>query len=363
MTMETIPHLRPLGVGQLLDQAIRLYRRHFWKFIGIIAIVEIPATLLSLAFSLLSTSDVLSQVQNPQRWRTTDNPFSFLGLGYFVGITGSCFLGIATLILLNGVAMAAMARSVAGAYFGQPVGLLDSYRKIAKYLPRLIGAMAFSLLLNLGLLIWWFVPCIGWITGLGIWLFFMMAIMYLIAPVIVFERRPAVQAIRRAWDLVRRRFWWVAGFLSILYLFNMLITAGPVLLLTVASEALTMDALRSGNLALITTLRAVAQSLVSLAGSLIYTPLHMICMTLVYLDLRVRTEGFDLVMQAEGASANVEDLLAQVPPPEGQGLITWAELGRFALLSLGFMAVLAALYAIVMALILAIMGLGSFGES
>jgi hypothetical protein len=31
--------LRPLGLGQLLDRAIRLYRRHFLTFTGIVALM------------------------------------------------------------------------------------------------------------------------------------------------------------------------------------------------------------------------------------------------------------------------------------------------------------------------------------
>jgi hypothetical protein len=34
--------LRPLRLVELIDQAIHLYRRNFCKFIGIIAVVQIP---------------------------------------------------------------------------------------------------------------------------------------------------------------------------------------------------------------------------------------------------------------------------------------------------------------------------------
>jgi hypothetical protein len=58
----------------------------------------------------------------------------------------------------------------------------------------------------------------------------------------------------------------------------------------------------------------------------------------MYFDLRVRTEGFDLALQAEGASSApiaIDELIAQAPLPETKGLITWTELGYFALLSIG----------------------------
>src|SRR5690349_9928321 len=40
-----ISRLRPRSVGEILDQAFRLYRRYFLIFIGIIAIVVVPLQL------------------------------------------------------------------------------------------------------------------------------------------------------------------------------------------------------------------------------------------------------------------------------------------------------------------------------
>ena len=54
MTPTTLPQLRPRSVGELLDQAIRLYRQNFLKFIGIVAVVQIPIGLLQLVASLIT---------------------------------------------------------------------------------------------------------------------------------------------------------------------------------------------------------------------------------------------------------------------------------------------------------------------
>jgi hypothetical protein len=283
VTTDAFPELRPLRLSELLDRAIRLYRRSFFKFVGIIAVVLIPTTVPNVLFSLLSMSGILTQMQSPERIRTM-NPFALFGPGYFIGMAGNCALTIVTMILLPGVAMAALAHAITSSYFGQPAGLVDSYRKISRYLPRLIGAMTAALLIAAALFIWGFlVPCIGWFTGLGMWLFFMMALPYLIAPVIVLERQPALRAIRRAWDLTRRRFWWVVGFLSVMYLFSLLITAGPTFLLQMLFQVIVGNPLLSDSPATAYAIQTVAPALVSLAGSLIYTPLHMTCMTLVYL--------------------------------------------------------------------------------
>src|SRR5580658_4326837 len=58
--METV-ELRPLSLGELLDRTFSLYRRHFWLFVGIMAIPSafmIPANvlLLSVQGSILNTA-------------------------------------------------------------------------------------------------------------------------------------------------------------------------------------------------------------------------------------------------------------------------------------------------------------------
>lgn len=359
MASETLPQLRPLRLVEILDRAVRLYRQNFLKLIGIIAVVQIPATVLNLFFSLLSVSGLLFQPQNPEAPRRV-NPFAILGPGYFAGIAGNCLLTVVVMILIQGVSMAAVTRAVTDSYFGHPIGFVDAYRKIFKYLPRLIGSMAVALVIAAILgVISIVVPCVGWFIVTGMWIFFMMAILYLIAPMIVLENQTALRAIRRAWELTRRRFWWVVGFLSVLYIFNLLLTAGPTFLFSIVFQAIFGNPLTSSNPALAYVLQTLAPALTSLVGGLIYMPLHMTCMMLMYFDLRVRTEGLDLTLQAQDASASLEDILAQVPSSEDTSLITGAEVGYFALLSLSLIALFVVLYAAVMVIFVGIAALGS----
>jgi hypothetical protein len=55
----------------------------------------------------------------------------------------------------------------------------------------------------------------------------------------------------------------------------------------------------------------------------------------MYFDLRVRTEGFDLLLDADRATAGitVEALIADAPAPKSDQLVTGQELGRFAALT------------------------------
>lgn len=332
MTSTAQPILRPRGLGELLDQAVRLYRRHFLTFVGVIALVQVPIALLQLGASLLtlrSTSSLLSG-------NVPADPMEVFNSSFIAGQAGTILVSILGFVLVQGVGTAAMTRAVADSYLGQPAGILDAYRRIGRAWRPLIGALLLAALWGLGLLLWFVVPCVGWVTGAGILLFFAMVIVPLIAPIVVLERQAARRAVRRAWDLARRRFWWALGFVFLLYLFNLLIVSGPVALITSIFQFLLFDSLQTGEAAGLLTLQAVVSSLVGLVLSLIYLPLQLIGITLMYFDLRVRTEGFDLALLAEQASGRetpVAEITARAPEPQGVRLVTWREMGYFALLS------------------------------
>lgn len=332
MTVATAPPLRPLGIGELLDRAIRLYRQNFLKFIGIIAIMQIPLSALQLLTSLLTVSNIPTPFSIEGSGPPPD-PADIFSPTYFIGIIGSLVLGIISFLLIQGVATAALTRAIAGSYLGESLGITEAYRKIGRAWLPLIGALILAILLSIVLGIWLLIPCVGWFTGIGILAFFWMVIVPLIAPVIVLEQQAATGAIRRAWDLARRRFWWVLGFVLILFIFSQLVITGPVTLITVGFQFAF-----GGNPFEFFTLQTIIQSVVGLLFSLIYLPLQLTAITLMYFDLRIRTEGFDLTVLSTSSSdspAEFSELVALAPRSERGNLVTMNEMGYFVLVSLG----------------------------
>src|SRR5215218_4519917 len=59
------PRLQPLGLGELLDRTIRLYRRNFFAFLGILGIVYIPLSLVQMVLALLASSQVVTTARTP----------------------------------------------------------------------------------------------------------------------------------------------------------------------------------------------------------------------------------------------------------------------------------------------------------
>jgi len=176
----------------------------------------------------------------------------------------------------------------------------------------------------------------------------------------VLEGQSAVGAIRRAWDLLRRRFWWVTGFVVILYVLNLLIVGGPGALINAILEVVLVYSAGLDSIYTGFVLQTIAQSLATLALSLVYLPLQITALTLMYFDLRVRTEGFDLTLRAEHAlhgQVDVAGILAQAPGPAaaGEPLVTWKEMGNLALLSLGIMGVCGVPYVILLFFLVTLM--------
>jgi hypothetical protein len=223
---------------------------------------------------------------------------------------------------------------VADNYLGRTTSILGAYRGIGKSWPTLLGALLFVGLLLIVAFLWWLiVPCVGWFTGLGMLAFLSAAVSPMVAPVVVLEEQGVIYSVRRAWSLVRRRFWPVLGYILVLYLFNLLIVNGP---LTIVNIILTQASSSLGDPTTQLVITAIIQAIVSIVFILIYYPLQMTAFTLIYFDLRVRTEGFDLVLLTMSESNLTDPTQAMVVPAQqsNERFITGADLGNFAILTL-----------------------------
>jgi hypothetical protein len=325
MESQALPTLRPLRLGELLDRAIRLYRANFLTFIGIIAVVYVPLMVLQTAASALLSSSMLRSLSTPEE--------IFTNTGYWVGMAGTLILALVNFVLVQGIATGALTRAVADNYLGRKTSILDAYRGIGKSWGRLIGALFLIILIFFALAIWFLVPCIGWVTGPGMILFMSMVINPLVPPVVVLENQGVLDSIQRAWSLARRRFWPVLGYVIVLVLFSLIVVNGPA---AVVNFLLVRLLPSFGDSTMQVVLTSIIQGLVSLVFILIYYPLQMAAFTLIYFDLRVRTEGFDLALLTMEASGST-DLAETMAAPVSQGnerLITGPELGYFAILTI-----------------------------
>ena len=84
-------------------------------------------------------------------------------------------------------------------------------------------------------------------------------------------------------------------------------------------------------------IQTIIQSVLQLVMSLLYFPLQFIAVLLLYFDLRIRTEGFDLALLSAGAGGaplQFDELAAGAPRPEGGNWFTMKEMGYFVLIEI-----------------------------
>lgn len=310
----SIPKLRPLSMGQIMDQAIRLYRRNFVAFVGIVALVQIPTIAMQFLFTLTAVNSGAG----------VDTVGGILSLSTIL----TSFLSF---VLVQGLGTAAMTRAVSDNYLGEKTGSLQAFRKIGRSWLSLIGALIVTGLVSLGIFVWAFVPLIGWLTGWAMLYFMVVIVVPLVAPVIVLEGTGASGAWRRAWDLARRRFWWIIGFFLVLTIFNWLVGVGPTIVLNFVVTFLVVESINDPTSALL--VQTVASSLTALFFSLIYLPFQLAAITLAYFDLRVRSEAFDLALLAQDTGDSefrMAEVTAAAPQAQQRSLLTLRELGYFA---------------------------------
>lgn len=323
-----------MTLGEILDKAIRLYRQNFLKFLGILAIPYIPLTLIQMVLSVLYTTTTLQSIVDQR-----GDPSELLGRG-IAAIAGIIIFGIANFILVSGFATAALTRAIANNYMNKPIGIVASYRAIAGSGWKLVLALLLAGILVVILFFWALVPIVGWLSGPGVGFFLLLIVIPLIAPIAALENLGVLNTIRRAWDMGRSRFWWLIGYAIVLFLLGHLIVSGPVYLLRTVLQ-FAFYSLPEIDYSMQTMLSTIITTLVSLALGLLYTPLQLTMMTVVYFDLRARHEGLDLALQL--ASLNEPQTAAALPEistRESTPLLTGLDLGRFALLSLISMALL-----------------------
>jgi hypothetical protein len=334
-----------MTLAELLDRAIGLYRRHFLIFIGIIAIPYIPLMLIQMGLQLITTTSMMDGLSTAPN---SANPFESFNPAVIGASMGSILVVFVQFILVQGVASAALTRAVANNYMGRPVGILDSFRTLQDSWLRLILALVVIFVLAFLLFIWMIIPCIGWFTGPGLLMFVSLIVSPLVAPVIVLERGDILASIRRAWDLARGRFWWLVGYAFVIALFGQLIITGPVYLISFSAQSLqSLFQLDFDQQLIVST---IIQNLVTISTSLLYLPLQLTIMTVIYFDLRARAEGLDLAMQLPGESGAepVMNGLPEIASKSQAPLFTRMDLGRFALLSLAAIAFYALIVSAVM---------------
>jgi len=264
--------LRPLEIGDLLDETFRIYRRHFLLFAGISVILAIPSAGLA-GYSFFS---VFTTLLNASTAVAAPDFNSFLPSLVVL------LVGYLVTLLLAPFTSAAVVYAACESAQGRPVtvwtalrGVLRRYFAIFGYVFLIVLMAIVFCLLPLWIWIW-----VGWVAVL---------------PVMFVENAGLVQAMGRSWRLVEGRWW--RTFLILFLVLLVWYFSGVALQAFLSLANYLIGIFVSSYLAL-----AISQGAAVILQALV-TPLVQIAIVLIYFDLRVRREALDLFQLAQRVAA------------------------------------------------------------
>ena len=348
--------LAPLGAGDLIDRTVRLYRRHFLTLIRTSA----PPVVVSAFGSVLWAIGVreISVTESSQ----------FLFIYFALTIVGLALLMGGT--LLNFIVMGGATRNlVAHLLWGEAVSARAIYRSVRSRFWGLLGATVavsiyVAIMSGVAFFAWYMVLAIAiigavviaqvapaWLSGvIGIgvfiagtvgvlWLFFFLVGRVAYVPqVMMVEGQGVFAAIGRSVTLARgnvRR-------LGALFLFTTFATYSALMLLLIPLgwygylRGIDLFSLSAANWPM---WYAIAYQVVVQLSYILLAPVWMLGLSLLYVDERVRHEGYDIELMAaqrlgeipmlpDGRAAPFAPALAAGPvslaPPPARGIHLYA---------------------------------------
>lgn len=261
--------LRPLTVADILDGALRAWKLAPSTMAGVAAVFVVPTQLL---IGVLTRDDV----EDTRVGATVSDALSATGPDDVdLAIDSAVFV---VGIVVQGVALALVTAAVATLVSGWYVGRRQAFGDVAAFAARRAPALAAA---------WVLVHVVeaAFAVLLVVPVLVPMALYAVVTPVLAIEGIGPWRALGRSWRLTRRRFGAALG----------------TVLLVALSDAVLSGALTAvGAIYLELDLPAawVVNTAVSAGAMLVTVPFVAAAATLLYLDLRVRTEGVDIALAA-----------------------------------------------------------------
>jgi hypothetical protein len=262
--------LRPLGVGEILDAAVKIYRNKFGTMLKAVAVVIVPVQVLNVLITL-SLPDTSSTAGTT----TTTSDSEWAGLAALLLIFVISLVSAA-------LAEAACLKAVSDTYLGTDTNWRESLRFGFRRLGSLLWLMLIHGVVVLLALLASIVP--------GVWLYVAWSVA---VPALLIEGTRGFEALGRSFNLVRRRWWPTFG---ILLLANLLATTVAFGFGLLALPAVFVG----GDNEFVFDL---ANGVFGAVASVVTIPFVAAVVAVIYFDLRVRKEGFDLQLMAQRIGA------------------------------------------------------------
>ena len=243
------------GVGEILNETFVVYGRHFRQFAGLAAVVQVPATLLA---SIPAGGLIVFIVLN------------VISLFALIAIYGAIISGVCQHYVTGDVTI--------GRCYARVLGRMVSMIALVTILSALIvaGIVAVDIQTPLLVSLVFLVVLVAYLVYVAV-----------AAPVVIVEGYRSMGALRRSYGLVRRSEWRILGNLAV----YLLVAVGLSLVLFLPFWLVSIGAAPDAT----TIVSRGVQITGSILVGVVVPPVIFIAVTLLYYDLRVRNENYDVV--------------------------------------------------------------------
>jgi hypothetical protein len=315
--------LAPSSVMDIVDRTFRIYRSNFISFVGLVALVIVPLTLINIAVA----QEVPEEIETVEEYNATVQDQA----------TTTGIVALIQLFLQGIVVNAILTYITSESYLGRKCSILQAIGGVRGRLLPLVGGLLVAIItfaiaiVGLALLT---SLCIFPVIFFAVVLYYGLVLYFFLVPVLVLEPVGAVFGLQRATFLGRVRFWPTMGFVFAIYLVMLVIN------IALGSAVGVVSTLPSGQ-------GTAFQTILNLVTTILITPIMPIGLALMYYDVRIRVEGLDLALQTVDKP---DPRPSDVPSPEPQmGWITGRDLlntvmlvGLWIALACGLFALMAA---------------------
>ncbi len=288
--------LRPLGVGDIVDRVFAIYRARPLMFL---AIAAIPYLLLALVLGVLSVTLGGSALIALAPLMTGDVSPGTFQFDRFAPILGTLLLFL-VLVVIAALAVslmqsASLIAAMAARYMGKETTVgtalgLGLRRSFDLFVMGMLAFLAFcAMWIALVLLMvftreWW-----SFLVGIlgGVVATVYLAVSWMVSPAVaILEEAGPTTALSRAWTLSGGNRWRILGLIALLAVLQIVLSS---LLSFVLVASFATDQ----------TVQLVLQQAVNLLATIAWAPVYWGTFAVLYYDLRVRREAFDLQVAAE----------------------------------------------------------------
>jgi hypothetical protein len=247
-----------------VDGAVKLYRRDWLALIGIAAVLLIPVTFLQIWLTQTVVGS-LNEFGTQQEFEAVTTQILLVTVVF----------GLVQILIVQPFLVAAISRAAADAYLGERVTMGRTFRFALSRLPAILWVTIITSIVTIIGFILLIIPGIIALVRLT-----------LTPAVVVVEDVRGTSAVSRSWNLTAGNFWRVLGTLILAGLISVVGAAIIQIPSEVATSLLGPDGWP-------------VSALGTAIASVLITPFSLLIVVLLYFDLRVRKEGYDIEVMAQ----------------------------------------------------------------